>query len=306
MLDIAVCCLQSAPNRNQPKFRTGVFYFRLESDQVVAKPATAPDAVFAPERQEQIAQMVVDIGRVRVSDLAVLFGVSPVTIRKDLFVLEGEARLTRTHGGAIAPRGSNRPEPAFEVRERLQRDEKSSIGAAAAQLVVDGDSIVFDASTTALYVARHLKERTWHQLTVVTNSIRIALELAGHPGITVLMLGGRVRAEALSVVGPLGDGVFRRVNVQKAFVGAVGLTMDSGLSDAMEEEAQIKRAMVTAAREVYALVDHTKFGRTASATFCKTDRLDWILTDEAAPPDLVAALRDLGVRVTLVPPGTDG
>ncbi len=270
------------------------------------RPAAAPEAVFAPERQEQIAQMVTAAGRVRVTDLAVQFGVSPVTIRKDLLVLEGEARVVRTHGGAIAPRTSSRPEPAFEVRERLQRDEKWRIGAAAAALVQDGDSIVFDASTTALYVARHLKERSaWHQLTVITNSIRIALELAGHPGITVLLLGGRVRAEALSVVGPLGDGVFRRVNVQKAFVGAVGLTMEAGLSDAMEEEAQIKRSMVAAAREVYALVDHTKFGRTASATFCRTDRLTGIITDERAPADMVAALREVGIQVMLVPARSD-
>jgi DeoR/GlpR family transcriptional regulator of sugar metabolism len=267
---------------------------------------TAADAVFAPERQEQIAQMVVDAGRVRVTDLASQFGVSPVTIRKDLLVLEGEARLVRTHGGAIAPRGTDRPEPAFEVRERLQRDEKARIGAAAADLIVDGDSIVFDASTTALYVARHLKQRSWHQLTVVTNSIRIALELAGHPGITALMLGGRVRAEALSVVGPLGDGVFRRVNIQKAFVGAVGLTIDAGLSDAMEEEAQIKRAMVGAAREVYAVADHTKLGRNAAASFCRADRLTALLTDDQAPADLVADLRALGVTVTLVGPETGG
>ncbi len=261
-------------------------------------------AVFAPERQEQIAQLVVDGGRVRVTDLATRFGVSPVTIRKDLLALEGEARLIRTHGGAIAPRGASRPEPAFEVRERRQRDEKSRIGAAAAELVVDGDSIVFDASTTALYVARHLKQRQWHQLTVVTNSIRIALELATHPGIIVLMLGGRVRSEALSVVGPLGDGVFRRVNVQKAFVGAVGVTMDAGLSDAMEEEAQIKRAMVAAARETYALVDHTKFGRTASATFCRADRLTGLITDDQAPAEVVAELRAAGVSVVQVAPGS--
>lgn len=273
----------------------------MELERVVEKPGVAAEAVFAPERQEQIAQIVVDAGRVRVSDLAAQFGVSPVTIRKDLVVLESEARLIRTHGGAIAPRGTNRPEPAFEVRERLQRDEKRRIGAAAARLVVDGDSIAFDASTTALYVVRHLMERSWHQLTIVTNSIRIALELAGHPGITVLMLGGRVRAEALSVVGPLGDAVFRRVNVQKAFLGAVGVTLDSGLSDAMEEEAQIKRSMVSAASEVYALVDHTKFGRASAATFCKVDQLTGILTDERAPDHLIAALRDLGVSVTLVP-----
>jgi DeoR/GlpR family transcriptional regulator of sugar metabolism len=293
------------PIATKRSFGNGPSTFVLELDPLV-KPAVVPEAVFAPERQEQIAQMVTAAGRVRVTDLAAQFGVSPVTIRKDLLVLEGEARVVRTHGGAIAPRTSSRPEPAFEVRERLQRDEKWRIGAAAAALIEDGESIVFDASTTALYVARHLKDRsTWHQLTVITNSIRIALELAGHPGITVLLLGGRVRAEALSVVGPLGDGVFRRVNVQKAFVGAVGLTMEAGLSDAMEEEAQIKRSMVAAAREVYALVDHTKFGRTASATFCRTDRLTGILTDEDAPADMVAALRDMGVQVVQVPIRTD-
>jgi DeoR family transcriptional regulator, fructose operon transcriptional repressor len=277
----------------------------LELPSVSVKP-DAPEAVFAPERQEQIARMVADAGRVRVTDLAAQFGVSSVTIRKDLLALEGDSRLVRTHGGAIAPRSASRPEPAFEVRERLQRDEKWRIGQAAAALVQDGDSIVFDASTTALYVARHLKERTsWHQLTVVTNSIRIALELAGHPGITVLMLGGRVRAEALSVVGPLGDGVFRRVNVQKAFVGAVGLTMEAGLSDAMEEEAQIKRSMVSAARETYALVDHTKWGRTASATFCRMERLTGIITDEQAPAAMVAIVRELGVSVVQVPSRPD-
>ena len=259
-------------------------------------------AVFAPERQEEIARMIQDLGRVRVTDLATRFGVSSVTIRKDLLVLESEARLVRTHGGAIAPRVGNRPEPAFEVRERLQRDEKARIGEAAAALINDGDSVVFDASTTALYVARHLKTRgAWHQLTLITNSIRIALELAGHPGITVLLLGGRVRVEALSVIGPLGDGVFRRVNVQKAFVGAIGLTMDAGLTDAMEEEAQIKRSMVTAAREVYALVDHTKWGRTASATFCRIDRLTAVITDAGAPADMVGEIERLGVRVLLVP-----
>jgi DeoR/GlpR family transcriptional regulator of sugar metabolism len=132
---------------------------------------------------------------------------------------------------------------------------------------------------------------------VVTNSIRIASELAGHQGITVLMLGGRVRWEALSVVGPLGDGVFRRVNVQKAFLGAAGFTIEEGLSDAMEEEAQIKRSMVGAARDVYAVVDHTKWGRIASATFCRTDRLTGVFTDGEAPPAMIEALRGLGTQV---------
>ena len=273
---------------------------------MTAKALEVPSGVFARERQTQIAQIVEEKGRARVTDLAGRFGVSAVTIRKDLLVLEGMRRIIRTHGGAIAP-GDDRPELAFEIRERLQRKEKIAIGAAAASRISDGESIVLDASTTALYIARHLKDRqTWHGLTVVTNSIRLASELAGHPGITVLMLGGRVRWEALSVVGPLGDGVFRRVNVQKAFVGAAGFTIETGLSDAMEEEAQIKRSMVSAAREVYAVVDHTKWGRLASATFCRTDRLTGVFTDGEAPPAMVAALRGMAIEVTeLGQPGLD-
>jgi len=267
---------------------------------VSTKAANVPHGVFARERQQQIAQIVEETGRARVTELAGSFGVSAVTIRKDLLILEGKRRVIRTHGGGIAP-GDSRPELAFEIRERLQRDEKVGIAAAAAGRVGDGESIVLDASTTALYIARHLKNReAWHGLTVVTNSIRIASELAGHPGVTVLMLGGRVRWEALSVVGPLGDGVFRRINVQKAFVGAVGLTIESGLSDAMEEEAQIKRSMVAAAREVYAVVDHTKWGRVASATFCRTDRLSGVFTDMDAPADMLASLREMGIRVVEV------
>ena len=267
-------------------------------------PASASSGdVFARERQEHIVRIVEEHGRARVTDLASRFGVSAVTIRKDLVALEGERRLVRTHGGAITI-GRSRPELAFEIRERLQADEKARIGAAGAALVHDGESIVMDASTTALSVARHLKARQgWSQLTVITNGLRIASELAGHPGITVLMLGGRVRWEALSVVGQLGDGLFRRVNVQKAFLGAAGFTPESGLADATEEEAQIKRSMVAAAREVIAIVDHTKWERAAFATFCPTDRLSIILTDEQAPDAMVRGLTARGIEVRLIGPG---
>ncbi|MGZ8704055.1 MAG: DeoR/GlpR family DNA-binding transcription regulator [Aeromicrobium sp.] len=271
---------------------------------MTANTADAPEGVFARERQAEIARLVEANGRARVSELARRFGVSAVTIRKDLVTLESERQVVRTHGGAIALRRSG-PELAFSIRERLQRDEKSRMGAVAASLVSDGESIVLDASTSALYIARHLKDiEVWHGLTVVTNSIRIASELAGHQGITVLMLGGRVRWEALSVVGPLGDGVFRRVNVQKAFLGAAGFTMDEGLSDAMEEEAQIKRSMVNAARDVYAVVDHTKWGRISSATFCRTDRLTGAITDDGAPAEMVATLRAMGIEVLEVDQST--
>ena len=258
-----------------------------------------PRDAFARERQDRIARIVEEHGRARVSDLATQFHVSAVTIRKDLVLLESEDRLVRTHGGAIA-RARSRPELSFEIRERLQSDAKNLIGAAGAALVHDGESIVLDASTTALSVARHLKARGgWSQLTVITNGLRIASELAGHPGIIVLMLGGRVRWEALSVVGQLGDGLFSRINVQKAFLGAAGFTVESGLADATDEEAQIKRSMVAAAREVIAIVDHTKWERAAFATFCPTDKIAVVLTDADAPESMIRELSGRGIDVRL-------
>ena len=264
---------------------------------VSAEARSAPRDPFARERQEQIARIIDEQGRARVTDLAAQFGVSGVTIRRDLFVLESEQRAVRTHGGAIAL-DQGRAEVAFDIRDRLQAAEKALIGAVAADLVQDGESIVMDASTTALYVARSLKRRRgWSHLTVITNGLRLASDLAGFPGITVLMLGGRVRWEALSVVGHLGDGLFERINVQKVIVGAAGFTIDAGLTDVTEEEAQIKRAMVSAAREVVAVVDHTKLGRTAIATFCRSDQISTLVTDEAASPEMLAELIDVGVAV---------
>jgi DeoR/GlpR family transcriptional regulator of sugar metabolism len=253
--------------------------------------------VFARERQEHIARIVEEHGRARVADLAARFDVSTVTIRKDLAVLEGEGRLLRTHGGAMGPL-ADRPELGFDIRARLQPEAKGRIGAIAAGLVVDGESIALDASTTALAMARHIKARgPWIHLTVVTNGLRIAFELAGHPGVTVVLPGGFLRWEALSVVGPLGEGLFGKVNIQKAFMGAAGFTIPTGLSDATDEEAQIKRLIAGSAHEVIALVDHTKFGRAAFATFCRTDDLGAVVTDDLAPEAMLDSLRDLGVGV---------
>lgn len=267
--------------------------------------SASPGDVFARERQEHIVRLVEEHGRARVGELAARFGVSAVTIRKDLIGLESDHRVVRTHGGAIAI-DRDRSELSFDIRERLQSEQKLWIGAAGAALVHEGESIVMDASTTALSVARHLKARgSWSQLTVITNGLRIASELAGHPGITVLMLGGRVRWEALSVVGQLGDGLFSRINVQKAFLGAAGFTPESGLADATDEEAQIKRSMVAAAREVIAIVDHTKWGRVAFATFCPTDRINIVLTDREAPAEMVQSLTGRGMDVRLIGPVPD-
>jgi DeoR/GlpR family transcriptional regulator of sugar metabolism len=261
--------------------------------------------VFAEERQEFIARIVEEHGRARVADLAASFGVSSVTIRKDLAALEGQGRLVRTHGGAVVV-GQARSERGFDIRERLQRSEKDAIGREAATMVVDGESIALDASTTALALARHLKARRgWLHLTVITNGLRIAAELAGHPGITVAMPAGFLRWEALSLVGPLGAGLFEKVNIQKAFMGAAGFAIEAGLSDATEEEAQIKRLMVDGAGEVVALVDHTKWERAAFATFCRTSNIAAVVTDDLAPAAMIADLERSGVAIRRVTPTGD-
>ena len=254
-------------------------------------------AAFADERQAEIARLVEDRGRARVTELAEAFGVSSVTIRKDLDALADHGRIVRTHGGAIAPRVRGQ-DLAYDVRDRLQQAEKAAIGKLAAARVKDGDSIIVDASTTSLYLARELMRRNAGQsLTIVTNSIRLATEMAVRPDISVLLMGGRVRGRSLSLVGQLGDGVLRRINVQKAFVGAAGFTTEDGLTETTEEEAQIKRAMVAAAREVYALVDHSKWERVASATFCRPDELTGVFTDTGAPGEMLEQLQGMGIEV---------
>ena len=181
----------------------------------------------------------------------------------------------------------------------MQREEKASIGALAAAHVSDGESVIIDASTTGLALARALMHRGAGQsLTIVTNSIRMASELAVRPDIVVLLMGGRVRGRSLSLVGQLGDAVLRRVNVQKAFVGAAGVTLEEGLTETTEEEAQIKRAMVAAARDIYAIVDHSKWGRVASATFCRAEELTGVFTDAGAPEEMIVALERKGIEVT--------
>jgi DeoR/GlpR family transcriptional regulator of sugar metabolism len=255
--------------------------------------------IFTRERRDLIARIVQEHGRARVADLAHRMRVSAVTIRKDLEALAAEGRITRAHGGALAITDAA-AEGAFEVRERYQRAEKDRIGAVAAATVIDGESIALDASTTALAIARHLRARgAWVHLTVITNGLRIASELAGVPGITVVMPGGFVRWEALSVVGPLGEGLFGRVNIHRAFMGAAGFTIESGLSDATQEEADIKRLMTTHARMVIGVIDHTKWERAAFATFCPSSELTAIISD--APPawTTVDALKRLGVELTI-------
>lgn len=232
--------------------------------------------------------------RLSVADLSERFGVSKVTIRADLDTLASLGLLVRTHGGAIAP-GRTDLELSFDVRRRLHSEEKRRIGLAAAAMVEDGDSIALDASTTALALASHIKDR--RELTVITNGIFVALALVEAPGVTVLMPGGFLRRDSCSLVGGGSHDLIERFNFQKGFFGVRGLTLEEGLTEVNSAEVAVKREMVAHAKQVIGIMDSSKLGQVGFATFAAIDQVDCVITDQGAPPDMVAALREAGIDV---------
>lgn len=255
------------------------------------------DKLFLQERLEQIAALVQEQGRVSVAELSERFGVSAVTIRNDLAVLEQRGVLFRTHGGAMSRPGGG-SELAFDFRRGLRTAEKDRIGRAAAEMVLDGEAIALDASTTAWHVARCLKDR--RELTVVTNGVFVALEFLDSPGVTVVMPGGSLRAASASLVGDLGVNILQRYNVQKGFFGARGFTIAEGLTDVNQYEVELKRHMVDRCKEVIAVVDSSKWGQVAFATFASLDQIDCVISDAGAPAEMVATLNEKGIKTRLV------
>jgi DeoR/GlpR family transcriptional regulator of sugar metabolism len=253
--------------------------------------------LYLQERLHQIVTLVEEEGRVSVAELAERFQVSAVTIRSDLATLEGHGYLLRTHGGAMA-RPTGATVPAFSLRQTVNAAEKQRIGRTAAALVHDGDSIILDDSTTAWQVARHLKDH--RELTVVTNSLYIALEFVDTPGVTVVMTGGTLRSVSASLVGDQGDCLLEGYHVQKGFFGVRGLTLEEGLTDPDQYGVEMKRRMVERSREVIVIADASKWNRLSFATFATLDQVNQIITDQGAPADMVRALQDRGIQVMMV------
>ena len=253
--------------------------------------------LFQQERRERIIALLAQKGRASVADLGEQFDVSQVTIRADLDALAAERLLTRTHGGAL-PLDQDRLELSFDFRRRLHAAQKSRIGAAAAAMIKDGEAVILDASTTALAVASHIKDR--RELTVLTNSILIALALIDSPDVTVVMPGGFLRRDSVSMVGDEGHDFIERFNFQKGFFGAKGFTIEEGLTDVDSAEVAVKRNMVARARQVIAIVDSSKWGGVGFASFASIDQVDRVITDKDAPPDMVTALREANVDVVIV------
>jgi DeoR/GlpR family transcriptional regulator of sugar metabolism len=248
------------------------------------------------ERLTQIATLIGEQHAASVAELSERFQVSQATIRADLGELERRGVLLRTHGGAVRMERNGR-ESSLPVRANSQVEEKGRIAAAAADLIHNGDSIALDGSTTSLQIARRIRDR--RELTVVTSSLMAALELIDSPGITVVMPGGVLDRDTVSLVGAMGTETLARCNAARGFFGVRGLTLE-GLTDINAYEAELKRSLISVSKEVTVVADSSKFGRVALVSLISWDAVHRLITDRKAPADMVRALRERGIEVVLV------
>jgi DeoR/GlpR family transcriptional regulator of sugar metabolism len=237
---------------------------------------------------------------VHVSELSEEFSVSEVTVRQDLAELARQGLAARVRGG-VRPLQRGQSELSFDVRMRLEVDQKQAIARAAAAMVGEREAVALDSSTTAYYLALELRAR--HDLVVVTNGLLIAAALADAPGITVLVTGGMLRVPSMSLIGELGAEVLRTTRINKGFLGARGLSLERGLMELNPDEVRIKQEMADACEHVIGILDGTKWHRAALLSFVSADDIGAIVTDAGAPADQVAAWRERDVEVVTADPG---
>lgn len=256
-------------------------------------------ASMALHRRSSIADFVRTQGVARVGELAERFDVSEVTIRNDLDALEKEGRLIRDHGGAIASTATTITSlDSMDQRSTLQLDEKRRIGQAAAARISPGDTIILDAGTTVIEVARALGDTA--PLTVVTNALNVALELGRSSTAKVILLGGTLSREASSTIGQQTEQQLGDFVVQKLFVGTQAMDLEHGLTDTTLEIAQVKRAMIRAAREVILLTDSTKWAHAGFIKVAPLSDIDVIITDTNLSAEARTAIERLGIELVLV------
>jgi DeoR family transcriptional regulator, aga operon transcriptional repressor len=247
------------------------------------------------ERLGRILELLARDGTVTVADLAAELGVSEATVRRDLQVLAEQRLLERSHGGAVA-HGTAHELP---VRYRTGRsDEKRRIARAAADLVTDGIAIGLTGGTTTTEVARMLVTRA--ELTVVTNALNIAVELAVRPDLKLIVTGGVARSASYELVGSLADATLSAVYVDVAFVGVDGVDAQRGLTTQNEVEAATNRALMARAKRTVVVADASKLGRVAFAEIAGVERAGELITNSGADPEQVKRLRAAGLAVTCV------
>ncbi|WP_062046978.1 DeoR/GlpR family DNA-binding transcription regulator [Bacillus sp. JCM 19034] len=245
------------------------------------------------ERHEKIIALVNERGSIRVTELSQHFQVTEETIRRDLERLEKEGKLRRSHGGAVSIKTNQVEAPYFE-REIRNVKEKTEVAKAALTYVEEHDRIILDASTTAWYMAKLLPNIA---LTVVTNSLKVAMELAQHDKVTVISLGGMLLPRSLSFVGPMATDFLEQYHVNKAFLSCQGIHHERGISDSNELQAIVKRKMIEISDQTYLLADYSKFGIQAFARIGSLESVQIIITDHSTTDKQLAEFHDLPLTI---------
>ncbi|KAA8998089.1 DeoR/GlpR transcriptional regulator [Affinibrenneria salicis] len=247
-------------------------------------------------RRELIIDQLCREGTVRVEQLSGQFGVSTVTIRSDLRHLEKCGCAVRAYGGAMLNKQFVFDRP-LQDKGRINRDVKYSIACAAAALVNDGDAIILDSGSTTSLMAQQLMGK--NDLVVMTNALNIAFELANNEQVDLMVVGGSVRRKSWSLYGPAAEQHIRQYRFDKLFLGVDGFDLTGGITTPNPGEAQLNRAMCDVAREVIAVADASKFGRTSFCMIREIGQIQRLVTDSRIPEDYLHALHDLGVDVII-------
>lgn len=249
------------------------------------------------ERRRAIVESLNRDGRVLVGDLARQFQTSQVTIRNDLEVLHAHGLLHRTHGGALPSRDSAVLDPTLREKEKLHWREKLRIAEAAAALVEEGQVVILDSGTTTTAIARAL--RSFRDLTIITNAVNIASELAG-TDLEVILTGGTLRKNSFSLVGPVAEDTLRRLHADILFLGVDGFDVHYGLSTPNLLEAKVNRIMLEISNKVVLACDSSKFGRRSLSKISSTSAIDHVITDREVSKLHLKTLKQSGIEVTLV------
>lgn len=238
-------------------------------------------------------------GAVALTELAGELHVSAATLRRDLADMEDQGLLIRTHGGARPQSGNG--EVPVHLRDLEAREAKHRIALRAAELIPSGPyAVALTGGTTTAEIAKALSRRS--QLTIITNSLTIALELAARPTTKVILTGGVVRSSSFEAVGVLAENTFKAVNVGTAILGVDGISAEGGATTHDEVEARTNHAMVEHAQRVMVVADGSKVGRVTLAQMADASSVDVLITDSSADPEALERLRDAGVTVHLVEP----
>ena len=261
--------------------------------------ASGENRTLAQQRHDQIVNEVDVRGAARVTDLANLLGVSDMTIRRDLEVLDEAGRLVKVHGGATAVAHHVRDEPGFVVKSMRNVDEKLQIARAAASRVVPGGTVGLTAGTTTWRLAAEITSVA--DLTVVTNSLRVVEVFTSHPrpDRTVILTGGvRTRSDAL--VGSIAVAALRTLHVDTLFMGVHGFSARAGCTTPNLLESDTNRAFISAAGQTVVLADHTKWGVTGLSSFADLEEIDAVVTDDGIDPTAVEVLSSCVEDVMIV------